>query len=58
MRPFAPPVPTRQVSFVFGRDQLRGSIADAICSTLVSCLPEGLDGGESADGDWTIVPLK
>ncbi len=33
------PVPTRQVSFVFGRDRLRGAIADALVTTLMSRVP-------------------
>jgi LysR family transcriptional regulator, hydrogen peroxide-inducible genes activator len=58
VRPFAPPVPTRQVSFVFGRDRLRGAIAEALVTTLLSRLPADLPGPSDAGDAWTVLPTR
>jgi LysR family hydrogen peroxide-inducible transcriptional activator len=42
VRPFAPPVPTREVSFVHSRDHLRGAIADALVEAIRGALPREL----------------
>jgi len=46
VRPFAPPVPTREVSFVHHRRHLRRAIADAIADAIEAALPQA--GGSSA----------
>lgn len=58
VRPFAPPVPTRQVSFVFSRDRLRGAIADALVATLMSRVPEGLPHPGDVGDAWSVVPTQ
>jgi LysR family transcriptional regulator, hydrogen peroxide-inducible genes activator len=58
VRPFTPPVPTRQISFVFGRDRLRGAIAEALVETLLSQLPTDLPGPGDAGDTWTVIPTK
>ncbi|MEW6270730.1 MAG: LysR substrate-binding domain-containing protein [Thermodesulfobacteriota bacterium] len=42
VRPFAPPVPTREVSFVHSRDHLRRAIADALVAEIRDALPAPL----------------
>lgn len=42
VRPFAPPVPTREVGFVHGRDHLRRAIADALVDGIRASLPQDL----------------
>jgi LysR family transcriptional regulator, hydrogen peroxide-inducible genes activator len=42
VRPFAPPVPTREVSFIHSRDHLRRAIADALVECARSALPADL----------------
>lgn len=42
VRPFAAPVPTREVSFVHSRDHLRRAIADALVDAIRSALPADL----------------
>jgi len=42
VRPFAPPVPTREVSFVHSRDHLRRAIADALVDAVRAALPANL----------------
>ena len=42
VRPFAPPVPTREVGFVPGRDHLRRAIADALVESVRKSLPAEL----------------
>jgi LysR family hydrogen peroxide-inducible transcriptional activator len=42
VRPFAPPVPTREVSFVQARDHLRRAIADALVEHIRRALPPAL----------------
>jgi len=42
VRPFAPPVPTREVSFVHSRDHLRRAIADALVDEIRRTLPPEL----------------
>jgi LysR family transcriptional regulator, hydrogen peroxide-inducible genes activator len=58
VRPFAPPVPTRQVSFVFGRDRLRGAIADALVATLLGRVPVDLPRPRDAGEAWSVVPTQ
>jgi len=42
VRPFAPPVPSREVSFVHRRDHLRRAIADALVDEIRAAVPAGL----------------
>lgn len=42
VRPFAPPVPTREVGFVHGRDHLRRAIADALVESIRASLPAAM----------------
>jgi LysR family hydrogen peroxide-inducible transcriptional activator len=42
VRPFAPPVPVREVSFVHSRDHLRRAIADALVAEILAALPPEL----------------
>lgn len=42
VRPFAPPVPTREIGFVHGRDHLRRAIADALVDAIRTTLPPDL----------------
>jgi LysR family hydrogen peroxide-inducible transcriptional activator len=42
VRPFAPPVPVREVSFVHARDHLRRAIADALVEDVRRALPPAL----------------
>ena len=60
VRPFVSPVPTRQVSFVFGRNRLHGAIADALVETLLSCIPGDLPrAGAARDDDaWIVLPTR
>jgi LysR family transcriptional regulator, hydrogen peroxide-inducible genes activator len=40
VRPFAPPVPVREVSFIHVREHLHRGIADALCAVLRAALPD------------------
>ncbi|EYF05480.1 hydrogen peroxide-inducible genes activator [Chondromyces apiculatus] len=58
VRPFRMPIPSRKVSFVFGRNQLRGSVADAIVRTILSSLPETTLGASDAAEGWAVIPPR
>ena len=49
VRPFAPPVPTREVSFVHSRDHLRRAIADALVEEVRRSLPPELVAAARGD---------
>jgi len=50
VRPFAPPVPTREVSFVHSRDHLRRAIADALVAEIERTLPAALVAAAQREG--------
>ena len=50
VRPFAPPVPTREVSFVHSRDHLRRAIADALVAEIERTLPPSLLAATQREG--------
>lgn len=56
VRPFAPPVPTREVSFVHSRDHLRRAIADALVEEIRGVLPAELVAAAHA-GERVLSPL-
>jgi LysR family hydrogen peroxide-inducible transcriptional activator len=56
VRPFAPPVPTREVSFVHSRDHLRRAIADALVEAVRTALPAELVAAARARGR-VLAPL-
>jgi LysR family transcriptional regulator, hydrogen peroxide-inducible genes activator len=55
IRPFAPPVPVRQVSFVHFREHLHRAIADALIATLLGALEEL--GEENRGATRLIAPV-
>jgi len=60
VRPFAPPVPVREVSMVHARDHLRRRIADALFDSLRDSLPDELcprrlDHAERRE--WVLAPV-
>ncbi len=57
VRPFAPPVPTREVSFVHSRDHLRGAIADALVEAIRAALPPELVAAAVRGGAHVLSPL-
>jgi len=55
VRPFAAPVPVREVSLVHARDHLRRRIADALFDSLRDSLPAELGDGERRE--WVLAPV-
>lgn len=60
VRPFVPPVPVREVSFVHSRDHLRRAVADALVAELVASLPEDLRVSERRppSGERVLAPVS
>jgi len=56
VRPFAPPVPTREVSFVHSRDHLRRAVADALVAAVRAALPAELVA-EAEEGRRVLAPV-
>lgn len=48
VRPFAPPQPVREVSFIVAREHVRGDIADALYTAVRDALPQELRGRKPA----------
>ncbi len=57
VRPFSPPVPSREVGFVHGRDHLRRAIADALVEMVRATLPADLVAAAERGTGRVLPPL-